>query len=396
MHSTPKNHLIVLFLLAAGFFIAYALERSSENAVIARAHGFVELCASARNKSLCYEREVLPLLSIVSVEDVFNIIREIRRLDSEYQFCHVLAHKLGEAVVAEDPEHWMEAIPLNPPDGLCSNGFIHGVIGGRFRTEVLDDETLEKLIPDFSRACEPRKGWQPSSLDQAICYHGIGHLYMFVTDADIPKALSLCERTARGSDPERDFRRVCREGVFMQIYQPLEPDDFLLIDRMPLKPSTTTVRQFCARYERDKYEGACLHESWPYFRKEILDGSGIERFCSGQPNLAEDTACYESAFSILGRLSLGKLERAAAACSVVPEERRSMCYERVALAILEEDRSESRRAISFCNDAPTPLQPKCLEFLARIARFNYVPGTPQHRIFCSALPIDFRRGCLRI
>src|SRR3989344_3814855 len=218
-----KKSSIIFFFAALAALLMWFVLSSRETALVKIVHD----CAQARDRSACYEAEVPTLYPQLSVAQVFDIVREIRREDPSYQFCHVLAHKIGERVVAEDPERWIDAIPLNPPDGLCSNGFIHGVVGGRFRAEVLDDETLEKLIPDFSRACEPRKGWQPSSLDQAICYHGIGHLYMFVTDADIPKALSLCERTARGSDPERDFRRVCREGVFMQIYQPLEPDDYL-------------------------------------------------------------------------------------------------------------------------------------------------------------------------
>lgn len=352
-----------------------------------------EECSQADNASHCYEVEVPGLYPEKSIDEIFSIIRTIRTIDPNYQFCHVLGHQLGERVVAEDPARWINAIPMNPSDGLCSNGFIHGVVGGRFRAEVLDDVTLERLTPDFSRACEPRPGWKPSLLDQAICNHGMGHLYMFITDADIPKALSLCEDTTYREKPYKDFRRVCREGVFMQIYQPLEPDDFLLIERMPVKPTKETVRWFCARYERDEYEGACLRESWPFFREEIEGGFGIGDFCSGQPNAREETACYESAFSILGRMSLGDPDNILSACSSVPAEREEMCYEYGAQTVLEENREDSGRAISLCERAPEENRMPCIESLVSKVVFNF--GKSEYaKAFCDALPETLKESCL--
>ena len=179
----------------------------------------------------------------------------------------------------------------------------------------------------------------------------------------------------------------------MQIYQPLEPDDFLLIERMPLKPSTTTVRQFCSMFERDEYEGACLRESWPFSREAIMSGSGVERFCSGHPNDSEETACYETAFSILGRQSLGNPDKAARACAAVPESRRDMCFSRVALAIVEEDKSAGERAVSFCA-AAGPSEDSCLGFLAQTAGHNFGSNIAGRRAFCNAFEASWRERCL--
>ena len=224
-----------------------------------------------------------------------------------------------------------------------------------------------------------------------MCYHGMGHLYMFITDADIPKALSLCEATAESDTG--DFRRVCREGVYMQIYQPLEPDDFLLIEQMEVKPTKETVREFCARYERDEYEGACLRESWPFFREEVLAGSGIERFCAGQPNPNEEIACFESAFTLLGRTSLGTPERVLAACAEAGERWRSMCYEYSAITIIEEDRDAGEALVDFCNSAPDGYRNECLEGMAQKAHFLF-GDSPYRPAFCGALPAYLRSACL--
>ncbi len=345
-------------------------------------------CAQGGDRAACYEAEVSELYPRLSVPNVFEVVRDIRRSDASYQFCHVLAHKVGERVVAEDPDKWIDAIPLNPSDGLCSNGFIHGVVGGRFRAEVLDDATLQKLLPDFRRACEPRKGWTPSNLDQAICYHGLGHLYDFITNADLPKALDICTRTT-----SQQYRRVCIEGVFMQIYQPLEPDDFLMIEQMPVKPTKDTVRQFCARFgDTPAYEGACLRESWP-LHAGMTDGTGVEAFCSNQPNAEEEVACYESSTAIIGRLSLGNPEKAASACNELPEGRRSLCFGTAAQAVLEENREDVSKAISLCVLAGDSIARGCMIKLAEQATFIFGQNEREITAFCSALPTSLQGSC---
>lgn len=347
----------------------------------------VETCSNEGDRSACYEKEIPQMLSDLSLPRVFDVVRRVRELDTSYQFCHVLAHKLGERVVAENPEKWLDAIPLNPSDGLCSNGFIHGVTGGRFRSEVLDKAQLKALVPDFTRACAPRDDWNASELDRAICSHGMGHLYMFITDAEIPVALSLCEDTM----PER-LKRVCREGVFMQIYQPLEPDDFLLIDRLPVKPTKETVRSFCARYTKDEYEGACLRESWPFFREEVMTGVGISEFCSGQPNAREEVACYESSFALAGRLSLAEPAKLLDICGGTEGEWEEMCYDAGARAILEEDRMSGGKALTFCESAPPEQSGACLASLVDTAKFIF-GDSREREMFCGLVPDDLSARC---
>ncbi len=383
-----RNTYVLLGVLGLVVLLGIWHEIRIQNAV-SLARTIILRCKSASDHSPCYESEVPKLYPDLTVPQIFDVVREIRREDTTYQFCHVLGHKIGERIVAEDPARWVEAIPLNPPDGLCSNGFIHGVIGGRFRAEVLNDATIQKFLPDFTRACAPRANWQPSDLDRAICYHGMGHLYDFITNADLPKALTLCAETA----PE-NFQRVCIEGVFMQIYQPLEPDDFLLIKQMPVQPSTTTVRQFCAAYKDPVYAGACLRESWPYYTKEILDGSSFTKFCAGQPNKEQEDTCYEAAFTIVGRLSLGKPEDAARACGRAPTTRQTACYSIVADAILEEDRLNAKDALAFCARAPGAIADSCILSLVSKARFNFGQDVQEYNLFCAALPASYQQTCL--
>lgn len=354
------------------------------------AQAVVNECAGSPDSSICYEDTISGLYPDHSVDEVFEIVRLVRSLDTSYQFCHVLAHKLGERVVAEDPDRWLEAMSLNPSDGMCSNGFIHGVIGGRFRAEVLDDATLARYVPDFRRACEPREDWQATGLDRAICYHGMGHLYVFITDADISKALGLCEQTA-----PLDVRRVCAEGVFMQIYQPLEPDDFELLKRLPYVPERETYRAFCGAFSegRAEYLGACQREAWPLYRAEILDGSGAESFCDGQPNMQEEMNCYVTVSTIIGRMSLGSPETAAAACRRLPNVQQSICFESVARAVLEEDKNAAAESVALCLSAGGQAGIACLDRLMQTQHFIFGDNVRQQKQFCAVMPESVRSRC---
>lgn len=345
-------------------------------------------CKSATDKAACYERIVPALYPELSVPQIFNVVRALRKEDPSYQFCHVLGHKIGERVVAEDPEKWVDVIPFNPPDGLCSNGYIHGVTGGRFRSEVLSDEMIESNIPDFTRACVNRPGWSPNDLDRSICYHGMGHLYDFITNADLPKALTICSRT---TPPE--YGRMCIEGVFMQIYQPLEPDDYQLIAQMKVKPTKTTVRAYCASFKDPEYVGACLRESWAMFMDGIRSGELAGSFCSGQPNAQQTENCYQSISSIVGRMSLSDVTRALHACGNFPEEWRGMCYDYSAEAVLEENRTEATKALTVCTDAGGSYTGQCLSYLLSHTDFLFGNNASEYQSFCAALPSAYQPEC---
>ncbi len=383
----------VLFIAAALSWAAFGIPDLFVPSSSAGVDAVLAACASADNRAECYEHEVSALYPGLSVSEVFDVIRVLRKKDTTYQFCHVLAHKVGERVVAEDPERWIEALWMNPNDGLCSNGFIHGVIGGRFRAEVLDEKSIEALILDFSRACEPHDSWNPSGLDKAMCYHSMGHLYVYITDADLTRALSLCERTARSAHSSEDYRRVCREGVFMQVYQPLEPDDFELLKRLPSVPTASTARQFCAGFVTPEYVGACHRESWPLFAREIIDEGGIGTFCSDQPNASEELACYQSASAIIGRMSLGNPDRAVRGCVAAPPEWRATCFSAAARAVLEENRNDSEGALALCARAEEPVAAECIRNLAQDTPFIFGDDRMRARRFCEALPPEFSSLC---
>lgn len=381
----------LFFALGAGVLAFMMYAKSKDGASIeAHAQHAYETCAGNSNKEACYEEAIAPLYPELTMLEVFDVIRALRRIDTGYQFCHLLAHQLGEMAVAENPDRWIDVVPLNPVDGLCSNGFIHGAVIGRFRDDVLTGDKLSRAIQDFAIACEPRDNWHPTDLDRAICYHGLGHLYTFVTNAHLQEAARICEETA--NKPTGDFRRVCREGVFMQIYQPVEPDDFDLIEQLPVKPTAENYRDLCSVYELPEERGACMREAWPLFREAIFNDGYAGAFCARQPNQREEDACFDAITSIVGRFSLNDPNKLAKTCLSMPDERQQQCFDRSALAALEEDRNAGALAIALCNTAPNHMQEQCLSFIAERASFVFGPGEMREP-FCAALPDKYRARC---
>ncbi len=387
--GTNYGALFGVAVLVLGCVLYLHLRPGAEDAAKV-ATQMVTACKNSTDHSACYERLIPALYPKLSVPQIFDVVRAVRADDPTYQFCHVLGHKIGERVVAEDPEKWVDDIPFNPPDGLCSNGYIHGVTGGRFRSEVLSSSTIEQYLPDFTRACVSRPGWAPNDLDRSICYHGMGHLYDFITNANIPQALSLCSRTV-----PQEYGRMCIEGVFMQIYQPLEPDDFQLIAQMKVKPTKTTVRQYCADFKDPNFVGACLRESWAMFPDGIRNGTLAGSFCSGQPNDEQTNNCYQSISSIVGRMSLSNVDQAVAACGQFPSQWRSMCYDYSAEAVLEESRSEASKAVSVCNKAGGAYTDECFNYLISHVSFLFGNSSSELKGFCTAVPSALQSQCMQ-
>lgn len=395
--NTTMNRSILIGTIATALLLVAAVSamfwlRGGTKTVAAAAQHAYETCVSSGNKEACYEEAIAPLYPELTLPQVFDVIRAVRRLDRSYQFCHLLAHQLGEMAVAENPERWIDVVPLNPEDGLCSNGFIHGAVIGRFRDDVLTGDKLARAIEDFAIACEPRDDWRPTDLDRAICYHGLGHLYTFVTNAALQDAANICEETA--NKPTGDFRRVCREGVFMQIYQPVEPDDFDLIELLPVKPTAENYRDLCGVYALPEERGACLREAWPLFREAIFNDGYAGAFCAHQPNKNEEDACFDAITSIVGRFSLNDPGKLAKTCLSLPEERQQQCFNRSALAALEEDRGAGGLAMNLCATAPEHMRGACLGFIADRASFVFGPGDARIS-FCESLPAEYQARCTR-
>lgn len=386
--------LLIIVLTELSILQNGALKKSEFADLSYLANQIIEKCASSSYRPTCYDEQVPKLMDKpynISLEEAFKITRIIQAQDSSFQYCHVLGHRLSSKEVAKNPQSWMNIIPRCPANGMCANGCLHGALQERFRSESLSDEQIETVIPDLQIACEARSNWNPTGLDQAICYHGLGHLTMYMTNADFEKSLEICDRIAK-KDDGRDLTGVCYEGLFMQLFQPLEPEDFALAQGK--EPKKDQLSTFCGQFGTKRQQQACWEEGWPLYREAIKTAEGIVNFCSRSPNPLQKDHCYDMIFHTVGQGSNFDADKITKLCNQIPLKRRGLCFASGALSMIQADKKFVDQATKFCLSAkPDKATDECYSRLADFATYNFHKGTEDLNRFCSGLPENLRPRC---
>ena len=346
-------------------------------------------CRAESSRPSCYDREIPKLMDAMSMEEAFAITKIVQDKDPAYRFCHVLGHELSAREVKKDPNEW-KTVLARCPSGVCSNGCIHGGLQERFRAESLTDAQIGQLIPDLQTLCEAQGARQPTGLERGTCYHALGHLTMYMTNGDIRKSVGLCENITKNA-PGEAFHHVCLDGAFMQIFQPLEPEDFALVKGK--QPTKEVLGAFCHPFSGEA-RGSCLSEAWPLFAEEIKQPNGLVAFCDRE-ELSERDRCYTGLFYVL-TVQLGFDTSALEDfCAALPDARRGQCASQVASRLIETDYRNIAAAVQFCALAAAyGSSAACFNNMVAEAAFNFHPGSPQFLELCSALPEAWKQQCL--
>ncbi|MEN9621829.1 MAG: hypothetical protein RLZZ67_263 [Candidatus Parcubacteria bacterium] len=352
------------------------------------AHTTVTKCSSSKYKPTCYDDEIPKLMGQISMEDAFQVTRLIQDEDPSYRYCHVLGHKLAARETAVDPDKWQDVIK-RCPSGLCSNGCIHGAFQERFRKEVLTDEEIEVLKPQFENVCENRSGFNPTGLEKASCYHALGHLFMYVTGADIRKSVSLCkEMTVK---PENDYSQLCFDGSFMQIFQPLEPDDFALI--VGKEVDKKHVKAFCDDYA-GKQKGSCWSESWPLFREELYKPENLINHCNYLSEKQERGRCFNALLYVYTAQMGFNQDKVFDYCSAMPSKYSGNCFAQASSRLIETDYRNGPSAVALCEKgAMYDVDNLCFKELLKYSTFNFHQGSEAFKSFCAVMPVPWNEKC---
>lgn len=393
-HKKIIGLLIILVIAEVGILASEkfsdftnSLLKTGESRLEKYAEGILEACKNEKYRPSCYDREIPNLMDKISMEDAFRVTSIVQDKDRSYQYCHVLGHELSAREVRKDPSSWKDVV-TRCPSGMCSNGCLHGGFQEKFRTEYLPPEEIPKIKPDLIDLCEKRGNWNPTGLEQASCYHALGHLTMYVTNADIPKAIELCEETSL-KDKGRDYRQLCYDGVFMQIFQPLEPEDFALVKGK--QPSKEEVLVFCGKYE-GKIKASCLSESWPLFSNEIKNPEGAVNFCGLQEE-NQKNRCYSALFYVVTAQFNFDLQRIKNYCLGLPEKIQGLCFANAASRMIETDYRNIDKSVSLCLESPKNANEMCFEELIFYSKYNFPANSTESRHLCESLPEPWAKKC---
>lgn len=386
-----KKRLILLFIVL-GLGAASFLAKKQANTLNYEAYAskIIGTCRKEGDPALCYDKEIPKLLKNLSMEAVFEVTREVQRKEPSYIYCHVLGHNIASIETKKDPDKWKEVV-ARCPAGVCSNGCVHGAFQEKFRAENLANTGTEEIKKDLKDICEAREGFNPSGLEQGSCYHALGHLFMYITAAEVDKSTALCDELTLKEDG-RDFRPVCYDGAFMQIFQPLEREDEVLVyGKVPKKEELT---DYCFKYDGEK-RYSCWTESWPMSLGNSPSPGEVVSFCSELDTRGQE-GCYMDIFYLLPigfEFDFKKMNRF---CSEFPiVGKRQLCYGTFVSRVLEIDYGNKKKAVDFCLSATEDLlKEKCLSDLASYANFVFHPQSPETNELCSYFPPEFRQICI--
>lgn len=362
---------------------------SANNDLSAYAAEIIQICAGNSNRQPCYDDEIPKLMDRISMEDAFRVTELIQKKDGTYWYCHVLSHKLVAKEIQKDPSDWKRVITRCPED-MCSNGCLHGGFQERFKLENLDDQQFEAFLPELATVCESRPEWQPTEHIHTGCYHGMGHLLMYLTSADLHKATEACRKIA--VQPSGNYVQTCTEGAFMQLYQPREAEDFALVKGKVPEPDQ--VIEFCKQFPGMAGE-ACRREGWSLATERIRTAAGIMDYCSyATEGSNEHYLCldkmFRSAMTILNFDESAMKE----ICSGIPLKHQALCFGDIAARMITADKNLVERAVAVCDFAADRKQgDECYRQMAKYAGQIFHPSSSEAQNMCNALPDAWAKRC---
>ncbi|MBY0539745.1 hypothetical protein K2P56_04970 [Patescibacteria group bacterium] len=388
---------ILFVVLAAIFGISELVSGNmlfvSEEKKLERfAEDVIRICSKESYPPKCYDTEIPKLMDKgLSMEKAFQVTTIVQDKVSDYFYCHVLGHNLSAKETAKDPSRWVEVV-ARCPAGMCSNGCLHGAAQERFRAEALSETEVRALIPQLSTICEPGHGRDFTGLEQASCYHSLGHLTMYITGADIHTATDVCDEIARKENGE-NYTQTCYEGAYMQIFQPLEPEDFALVKDIAPQ-SSAEAKVYCNTFSGE-HRAACHRESWPLYREGLTEKGGLESFCSLVTDALSIRRCYNAMFYVLTAQFNFDFSRIVPLCESVPEERKAQCFANAASRFVETDYRLVKDAIRLCEVAKEHgVGDRCYDELLFYSSFNFHKDSEAFRSLCAALPEKWSTRCV--
>lgn len=349
-------------------------------------------CATQDNRPECYDETIPRLMDNgFSMEEAFMVTTIIQGIDDGYPYCHVLGHELSAKETAKDPSLWKDVVARSPL-GVCSNGGVHGAFQERFRVESFaEGDDYLQIIPELEGVCQPREGWQPTRMGQATCVHALGHLTMYITGGDIYNSLDLCDRLL----VSEGVRQLCYDGAFMQMYQPLEPEDFALIEGKEIETKEAS-QDFCSQFTNEAQRSSCVSESWPLYRDVMQTAGSITHICdTGDLTGQYYARCMDAVFYVAMAQSGLSVDWATDFCAAVPAGYGGRCFGNSASRLIEVDSRNVEKALQLCKSAPnTEIQTACYDELFKYSAYTFSVGSPPFYELCHGLPESYRSPCL--
>jgi len=381
----------ILSIAAIAVVSAQSASEPYEADIDRAARDVVRTCANAGEKSLCYEKEVPKYMdSGFTMEQAFELAIAIQTLDPSYTYCHVLAHNISAKETAKDPSKWQNIV-ARAPFGLCGNGGPHGAFQERFREESMPDASVGEILNLIRGVCDERESWHPSRSQVSNCVHGIGHLSMYITGADVSKSVDVCDAFV-GEMARLENVETCYEGIFMQIFQPIEPEDEALVEG--IVPDADDTLPYC-----DSFPGLvrsiCIRESWILSADALTDPSALMAQCAPIEVANERAYCIEGVIiGVFSRSYNFDEEKMMLLCEKLDASTKRLCVATIAFRLIQTDWRNMERALAVCSATHEGERDTCFRRIIWYGIETFQTGSTERKSFCSGFPEPWKTDCL--
>lgn len=295
--------------------------------------------------------------------------------------CHEVTHYLGRFAYTAAGSV-LGAYATSSP--VCHGGFYHGVLEQYFTDKQmtiggLDDTTVKREIVLVCGTAEDHA--TPRIYSE--CLHGIGHAMMFITDAELPRALSLCDAL-----PDQTKRETCYSGVFME-----NSSSSTNVDH-PSKYLDSTKPLYPCSILQDVYLKTCYEYQSSYFAELAhWDWSKVVSMCNEVPK-----AYRAGCFRVVGTNQVGftqDIHIMKEDCDLITtEDLRGACTQGVVSALGGRYVNQPDRLFAFCAIVDGNMRSYCYSHIGQVVS-SWAKDDSVRQSVCSSIPeLDARNWCL--
>lgn len=313
------------------------------------AKSFYENCRG--KQADCFENEISnKLLAKYKISDILDAVYDY----DTYFSCHAFTHFLGRAIyrkLGNIPDSYANV------NFTCHGGAFHGVMEAYLEQRKVSVESLSG--EDIEATCKDSKSLISKEPEQIYfeCFHGFGHAFMFITDADLLRSLKYCDKMN-----DISFREACYGGALME----------------NSTSSTNTDHKSVWLKADDKFYPCTILEE-KYLNQCYFYQSNYWIMVSNHDYVRTFSDCYRLGgvhrdYCILGlganlaSLSNEKgMEAAASVCNLGINEYKYICIEGAIPSIADRYGGELSKVVEYCQMIAPDLKEFCFGKLGQVA-----------------------------
>lgn len=325
----------------------------------------------------CYEEETRSQL--LDKYETAQILAAIYDFDKYYS-CHAFTHFIGRALYKKLGNI---ADAYSQVDFTCHGGAYHGVLETFLdeRKTTVDDlsgKELEQVCQD-----SPKKSKKSQDQIATECLHGFGHAFMFITEADLPKSLTYCDKL------QLQLQERCWGGAFMENSTSSTNMDH------PTKWLKADDKFYPCTILDDRYLKQCYFYQANYLLK--ITGRDYRRVfadCGQLSDLGQHDYCILGAGAQLASVSNEQgVDKAASICQLAQNNDAYVCIEGAVPSLFVRHGGDAPQIFEFCQKNAIFLREFCFAKLGNVAKTYWQYDAARLNEICTKAQ-EYQHACL--